>query len=98
MQRSVRTLLLAAAAGLALANPAPAQTRPIGPTPGDAARQFKSGADHLGRGAADIGEGLKQGAIVTWLALRDGAAAIASRFNGDRAASTDDPATPPEHR
>jgi hypothetical protein len=98
MHHSVRMLLFAAAAGLALANSAPAQSRPSDPTSAGAAQQFKSGADHLGRGAADIGEGIKQGAIVTWQALRDGAAEVASRFNGDRAASTHDPATPPEHR
>lgn len=98
MQRSVRMLLFTVTAGLALATSATAQTRPADPTPAGAAQQFKSGADHLGRGAADIGEGLKQGAIVTWLALRDGAAAIASRLNGDRAASTHDPTTSPERR
>ncbi len=97
MYRSVRMLLFAAAAGLALANSAPAQSRPSDPTPEGAAQQFKSGADRLGRGAADIGEGIKQGAIVTWQALRHGATAIASRFNGDRADSTHDPAAPPEH-
>jgi hypothetical protein len=91
MHRPVRMLFIAATAGLALATSALAQSRPSDPTPAGAAQQFESGADHLGRGAADIGEGIKQGAIVTWRALRDGAAEVASRFNGDRAASAHDP-------
>ncbi len=98
MHRSVRMLLFAATAGLAMATAAPAQSRPNDPTAAGAAQQFKSGADHLGRGAADIGEGIKQGAIVTWQALRDRAAEIATRFNGDRAAPTHDPTAPPETR
>jgi hypothetical protein len=51
-------------------------------------QQFKSGADRVGEGAAQIGEGIKQGAIMTWDAIKAAAAAAAAKFNGSQSSST----------
>jgi len=80
-------LFLSAIVGLPLSVSALAQTSSQQPNPGGVSQQFNSGANHIGRGAAEIGEGIKQGAILTWQALRDGANAIANRFSGNGAAS-----------
>lgn len=52
------------------------------------AQQFKSGTDRVGEGAAQIGEGIKQGAIMTWEAIKAGAAAAEAKFNGSQSSST----------
>jgi hypothetical protein len=49
---------------------------------GQVSQQFKSGANHVGDGFVQMGEGIEQGAILTWRSVQDGAAAAASRFNG----------------
>jgi hypothetical protein len=90
MRRPVRTLFLAVIAGLLLTASALAQSSSNQPSPGGVGQQFNSGANRVGQGAAEIGEGIKQGAIMTWQALRDGANAVADRFSGDRAASGPD--------
>jgi hypothetical protein len=74
--------------------PAPAQSpqsQPSGqPSPGGVSEQFNSGANRVGHGAAEIGQGIKQGAIMVWQSLRDGANAVAARFNGTQANSDHD--------
>jgi X-X-X-Leu-X-X-Gly heptad repeat protein len=44
-------------------------------------QQFKNGANQVGNGAEHIGQGVKQAAIVTWEAIKDGATSFAARFN-----------------
>ena len=63
--------------------PAVAQTSGSPPTSGDVAQQFKSGADRVGEGATQIGEGIKQGAIMTWEAIKAGASAATAKFAGN---------------
>ncbi|MHB1304509.1 MAG: hypothetical protein ACYCZB_13690 [Acidiphilium sp.] len=87
MQRPAGILFVAVVGGLCLAGPAAAQTSSNRPTSSGVAQQFKSGANHVGTGAVQIGEGIKQGAIVTWEAIRDGASAAATRFDGYRSPS-----------
>lgn len=84
MQHRARMFLLvfAAMAGPLLASPAFAQASAEQPNSGNVAQQFNSGANYLGHGASQIGEGIKNGAIMTWQAFRDGAYAFAGRFNG----------------
>jgi hypothetical protein len=60
--------------------PAVAQTSGSQPTSSGVAQQFKSGADRVGEGAAQIGEGIKQGAIMTWQAIKAGASAASAKF------------------
>lgn len=57
------------------------------PTGNGVAQQFKSGADRVGEGATQIGEGIKQGAIMTWEAIKAGTAAAAAKFNGSQGSS-----------
>jgi hypothetical protein len=64
-----------------------AQTSTTQPTSSGVAQQFKSGTDRVGEGATQIGEGIKQGAIMTWDAIKAGAAAAAAKFNGSQSAS-----------
>ncbi len=74
-------MLFFAAVAMLIAVPAFAQSAPS-PNSGNVAQQFSSGADSVGQGASQIGEGIKNGAIMTWQAVRDGADAFAGRFNG----------------
>jgi len=87
MQRPVRTLFVAAITGLPLVAPALAQSSSEQPNSGSVAQQFNSGANRVGQGAVQIGDGIKDGAIMTWQAFRDGANAFAGRFSGDRASA-----------
>ncbi|HTU55666.1 MAG TPA: hypothetical protein VMF62_17015 [Acetobacteraceae bacterium] len=104
MQRPLKVLFFSLIVGLPLAASAPAQSPPnqpanqpasqpapsSQPSQGGVAQQFNSGANQVGHGAADIGEGIKQGAIMVWQSLRDGANAVAARFNGAEANSGHD--------
>ena len=106
MQRLVKLLFFSMILGLPLAASAPAQsppTQPPGqpaqspqsqpasqPSPGGVSEQFNSGVNHVGHGAAEIGQGIKQGAIMVWQSLRDGANAVAARFEGTQANSGHD--------
>lgn len=85
-------LFAAVAASMCLAGPAPAQTRPTRPNSGDVAQQFKTGANRVGEGAAQIGEGIKQGAIMTWETIKHGAASIGTRVDPRRNAPSTTPA------
>lgn len=58
------------------------------PTSNGVAHQFKSGAERVGEGATQIGEGIKNGAIVTWEAMKAGAAAVGAKFNGSHGSRT----------
>lgn len=89
MSRSARILVFAMITGCTLAGAAHAQSSSHGPRSGDprsgdVAQQFNSGAQRVGHGAAEIGEGIKNGAIMTWQALRDGANTVAHRFDGNQ--------------
>lgn len=90
MERPVGVLFAAVALSICLAGPAPAQTSSNQPTSNGVAQQFKSGADRVGHGAVQIGEGIKQGAIMTWQAIRDGANSFAARFDGNQSFSNHD--------
>lgn len=65
-----------------------AQTSTDTPTGSGVSQQFKSGADRVGEGATQIGEGIKEGAIMTWEAIKAGAVAAAAKFNGSQGSST----------
>jgi hypothetical protein len=87
--------IAAAAAFVAGIHTAIAQTSNTQPTSSGVTQQFKSGADQVGQGAAQIGEGIKQGAIMTWEAIKSGAAAAAAKFNGSQSSpGTKSPAPP----
>ena len=88
MKYSGKALLVVAIASLLVA-PARAQTPSNQPTSSGVAQQFKSGADRVGEGAAQIGEGIKEGAIVTWEAIKAGAVAVAAKFNGNQSSSAE---------
>jgi hypothetical protein len=85
MARLGRMLCFAVIAGVTLAAPVLAQSSSENRRSGGVAQEFNAGANRVGQGAAQIGEGIKDGAIMTWHAFRDGANAFASRFSADRA-------------
>jgi hypothetical protein len=67
------------------------------PEQGSVSDQFKNGAQSIGQGAASIGEGIKQGAVKTWDAVKAGAQAAGDKFNDkpSSAAPRVEPAPPP---
>jgi hypothetical protein len=78
--------MLAPAAALALAVivgsvPAMAQSSQGSAQPG-AADQFKSAGQHISEAAQGIGQGIKQGAIQAWEAVKAGASAADAKLNG----------------
>lgn len=90
MGRPTGILLATVALSLALAGSAAAQNSSDHPSSGGVAQQFQSGANTVGHGAVQIGEGIKQGAILTWHALKAGATSFAAQFNGNRGSSGQD--------
>lgn len=82
MSRYARLFCLAALT-LPVAAPALAQSS-YSPSSGEVSNQFSSGANRVGQGATQIGEGIKNGAIMTWDAMKNGAHAFANSFNGDQ--------------
>ena len=60
-----------------------AQTPPYQPSPSDVSNQFKSGANHLGNGFSQVGQGIKQGAILTWDSIVDGVSTTKSHLEGN---------------
>ncbi|MGH7013645.1 MAG: hypothetical protein ACREEL_05730 [Stellaceae bacterium] len=91
MERRTTIILVVTVVALATRGitPAFAQATNVKPTSDSVADQFKSGADRVGAGAAQIGEGIKDGAIMTWQAIKAGAAAAAAQINGGQHASTE---------
>lgn len=91
LKRLAKTILVIVVAALAMRGtmPVSAQTTNAKPTSDKVADQFKSGADRVGAGAAQIGEGIKDGAIMTWQAIKAGAVAATAQFNGGQHASTE---------
>jgi hypothetical protein len=89
MERPFRILILTAVAGFCLGGAALAQNSASQPTANGVASQFTTGADRVGSGAVQFGEGIKQGAILTWNAIVDGVTTTASHFN-----SSSEPAKP----
>jgi hypothetical protein len=75
-------IVLTVAASWCLGGAALAQTS-NSPNFNDVAQQFKTGANRVGGGAVQMGEGVRQAAIVLWEAVKDGAATTAARLNGD---------------
>ena len=61
-------------------------------TSASAGDQFKSAGQNIGAAAQKIGQGIKQGAIQTWDAVRAGASAAADKLNGHSPAA---PSRPP---
>jgi hypothetical protein len=61
-------------------------------TSASAGDQFKSAGQNIGAAAQKIGQGIKQGAIQTWEAVRAGASAASDKLNGH---STVAPTPPP---
>jgi hypothetical protein len=61
---------------------------------GSISDQFKNGAQSIGQGASSIGEGIKQGAVKTWDAVKTGAQAASDKFN-ETPASKPSAAPPP---
>lgn len=51
-------------------------------TSASAGDQFKSAGQNIGAAAQKIGQGIKQGAIQTWEAVKAGTSAAADKFNG----------------
>ncbi|MGH7051159.1 MAG: hypothetical protein ACREFV_01415 [Acetobacteraceae bacterium] len=83
MAHPVKVLVVLVIASL-MATPSFAQAPSNQPTSSGVAQQFKAGANRVGEGAAQIGEGIKGGALMTWEAIRAGAAAVAAKFNGSQ--------------
>lgn len=81
MSRFARLFCLTALA-LPVATSALAQSS--APSSGEVSNQFSSGANRVGQGATQIGEGIKNGAIMTWDAMKNGAHAFANSFSGDQ--------------
>jgi hypothetical protein len=65
-----------------------------GSSSGGAADQIKAGARRIGEGAEHIGEGIKQGAIQTWEAVKAGASAAADKLHGGKSAAAPPPLPP----
>lgn len=84
MHRLNRLALLAAIVAPMLASPALGQSSDK-PDSGGVSRQFSSGADRVAEGATQIGQGIKQGAILTWHAIKDGFNTFADRIGGNQA-------------
>lgn len=82
MERPVGVFTLAVVANLYLPAAASAQTSPNQPDATGVSNQFQSGANRVGSGFAQVGEGIKQGAILTWDAIVDGVSTTAAHFNG----------------
>jgi hypothetical protein len=57
-----------------------------GSSSGGVADQLRTGAQRIGEGATRIGEGIKQGAIQTWEAVKAGASAAADKLPGGKSA------------
>lgn len=85
MTSHIRALFVGLAAGLAVLGSGfpSAQASSATPTSSGVAQQFKSGADRVGEGATQIGEGIKNGAIMTWEAIKAGASAAAAKLNSN---------------
>jgi hypothetical protein len=79
--------LLFAAAPLALADDSGAapSTSTASASSGDPGDQFKSAGQHIGTAARQIGQGVKEGAVRTWDAVKAGANAAGQKLSGDRA-------------
>jgi predicted small secreted protein len=81
MKRLVAVLILVVAANVSLAGIASAQQSGQ-PDLKMVGQQIKSGADRVSNGAQQIGEGVRLSAIMTWNAVRQGAASFAAVFKG----------------
>jgi len=82
MERPLGVFVLLAMVTPWLSGVAFAQSSMSQPDASQLTQQVKSGANRVGNGFVQMGEGIKQGAIMTWQAVQDGAAAAAARFNG----------------
>jgi hypothetical protein len=93
MSCSTRMFFLAAITALPLSVPAFAQSSGA-PSSGEVSNQFSSGANRVGQGATQIGEGIKNGAVMTWDAMKNGAHAFANSFSGDQSDTPHSNSTP----
>jgi hypothetical protein len=53
-------------------------------SPDSISEQFKIGLQHIGDGAQHVGEGIKQGAIHAWEAVKAGASAASEKLHETR--------------
>ncbi len=97
MKYSIRALFVAAIMSFWAASPM-AQTSSNQTSSSGVAQQFKSGADRVGEGAAQIGEGIKQGAIMTWDAIKAAVAAAAAKFDGSQSPASPSQSAAPSTR
>jgi hypothetical protein len=87
MERPLAFLMLAIVGSLYLTGAASAQTSSNQPNASGVANQFESGANHIGIGFVQVGQGIKHGAILTWDAIVDGVSTTATHFNGTNEAN-----------
>ncbi len=76
----IANLILAAGFSLGLAAPALAQSDNQ-PNSNDVSHQFQNGANRVGQGATQIGEGIRNGAILSWEAVKDGFQTAAAKIS-----------------
>jgi hypothetical protein len=84
-QSALVVLLLVSAAPLALADDSGPSPSTSTSTPTAAGDQFKAAGQHIGTAARQIGEGVKEGAVRTWDAVKAGANAAGEKLSGDSA-------------
>jgi hypothetical protein len=82
-QSALVGLLLLTAAPLALADDG--GTAPPTATSSGPSDQFKAAGQNIGTAARQIGEGVKEGAVRTWDAVKAGANAAGEKLSGDSA-------------
>jgi hypothetical protein len=80
-QSTLAVLLLLSAAPVARADDSGAP--PSTATSSDPGVQFKAAGQHIGTAAKQIGEGVKEGAVRTWEAVKAGANAAGQKLNGE---------------
>jgi hypothetical protein len=73
---------------VALAATAPCNAEPAQKKTDEISETLKSGAQQIGDGAQRIGEGIKDGAIYVWEALKAGASATSAKLSGNDTASS----------
>lgn len=65
------------------ASPAQATRESSSANAGSVSQQFSRGADHVSKGATQIGQGIANGAEMTWDAMKAGANAFSKKITGD---------------
>lgn len=102
MRSSANLVLAIAIVAIALATPSWAQTggrqeRQSGSSMDSAGEQLKAGAHRIGEGAVSLGNGVKQGAVAVWDAIRSGASAAAAKLHDGNPSPAPAHANDPSH-